>query len=86
VHYEEYCLIVALDGTAAHPEHTRERDHLRDNEVMERDGTRTIRYGWRSVTDLACESAAQTARLLRSGGWTGSPRRCGPGCRLTWHP
>lgn len=83
VHYREYRLIVELDGAAAHPEETRERDFLRDNEMLE-DGIRTVRYGWRSVAHMACESAGQTARLLRAGGWAGTPRRCGPACRLTW--
>ena len=44
--------------------------------------TRTLRYGWRSVSGHPCLVARQVVDLLRSGGWTGTPRRCGPGCAL----
>ncbi len=82
VRYLAYRLVVELDGQAAHPEDKREDDDLRDNELVLDEATRTLRYGWRSVTALPCETASQVARLLRSGGWPCTPRRCGPACRL----
>jgi hypothetical protein len=81
VGYRAWRLIVELDGQATHPADQRERDDLRDNEVAERQ-ERTLRYGWRSVTTRPCRTAGQVARLLRQGGWTGSPVRCGPDCGI----
>ena len=82
VRYLAYRTCVELDGAAAHPVDRRELDDLRDNDLLVSEGTRTLRYGWRSVTALACQSAGQVGRLLVLGGWQGSPTRCGPGCRL----
>jgi hypothetical protein len=84
VRYRCYRVVVELDGRAAHPEERRELDDIRDNELAETEGTRTLRYGWRSVTTLACRSAGQVGRVLRSGGWAGTPTRCGPECTLEW--
>ena len=83
VRYLAYRTVVELDGRAAHPAERRELDDWRDNELLVVEGTRTLRYGWRSVTDSACETAEQVVALLRSGGWTGATTRCGPGCRLS---
>jgi hypothetical protein len=55
---------------------------VRDNEVVAEDGTRTLRYGWRSVSGQPCAVAGQVVNVLRSGGWAGTPSRCGPGCAL----
>nr|MBA3251308.1 hypothetical protein [Geodermatophilaceae bacterium] len=92
VRYRRWRLVVELDGRAAHPEEERERDDLRDNEVALR-GERTLRYGWRSTTGMPCEVAAQAVRLLRAGGWSGTPVACRPGCpvgkrpqRRSWRP
>ena len=74
--------MVELDGRATHPGERREYDDMRDNELLTEDGTRTLRYGWRSTTTRTCETAEQVVQLLRQGGWDGTPRRCGPGCRL----
>jgi len=82
VRYVPYRLVVELDGRAAHPDDQRERDDIRDNSLVEDEGTRTLRYGWRSVASRSCETARQVSLLLTSGGWTGRPRRCGPACRL----
>ena len=82
VRYLRWRLVVELDGRAAHPQSQRERDHLRDNELMEAEGTRTLRYGWVSVTVHPCQTAGQVGRVLRSAGWTGRPTRCGPDCAL----
>jgi hypothetical protein len=80
VRYRLHRLVVELDGSAAHPVEARDRDDVRDNELVETEGTATLRYGWTAIADRACETAAQVARLLRQGGWAGTPRPCGPDC------
>ena len=82
VRYLAYRTCVELDGAAYHPGDRRELDDLRDNDLLVSEGTRTVRYGWRSVTALACETAGQVGHLLALGGWDGAPARCGPSCRL----
>lgn len=82
VDYPVYRLVVELDGRAAHPDDLREWDDLRDNEVLLESGRSTLRFGWRSVTVNTCASATQVQVLLRRGGWTGTPRRCGRTCTL----
>lgn len=79
--YEEYGLVVELDGAAAHPEERRHRDMARDNAVAV-DGGRSLRYGWHDVAGHACEAADQVAIVLHSAGWRGMPRACGPRCRI----
>ncbi len=71
VRYRRWRLVVELDGRAAHPEEDREHDDLRDNELVAQEGTRTLRYGWRSVVTRPCATAAQVAAVLGAGGWTG---------------
>lgn len=80
VRYRLWKLIVELDGRAAHPADERERDDLRDNAVLEDEGVKTLRYGWRTVVGDPCRTAAQVARLLEQAGWMGPLRRCGPNC------
>jgi hypothetical protein len=63
------------------PDDERFRDRARDN-VVTVSGRRTLRYGWREVTDDPCGVAAEVAAVLQDLGWTGSPRRCGPGCSI----
>ena len=80
--YEEYGLCVELDGNAAHPAEGRWRDTRRDNANLAQ-GARTLRYGWPDVTEHRCRTAAEIAAILRSQGWTGTLRRCGPSCTAT---
>jgi len=77
--YEEYGLCVEVDGGAAHPAEGRWRDTRRDNVNLVQ-GARTLRYGWPDVTEHRCRTAAEVAAALRRQGWTGTLRRCGPGC------
>jgi very-short-patch-repair endonuclease len=81
VRYERYRLIVELDGRAAHPGQERWRDIHRDN-ASAADGCITLRYSWSDVTQRACEVAAEVGRVLRSRGWTGQLRPCGPDCTV----
>jgi hypothetical protein len=82
VRYDRWSTVVELDGATYHPEELREQDQLRDNDVLVEDGARTVRYGWRTVTVTPCTAAAQVLTLVVQGGWTGTPRRCGPSCTL----
>lgn len=75
VFYEEYALVVELDGRTGHVGEGRLRDLHRDNVTTLR-GERSLRYGWRDVVDDGCLVARQVARALILGGWSGSLRRC----------
>jgi hypothetical protein len=79
--YAAWPLVIELDGREAHPDDERFRDRARDN-VVTVSGRRSLRYGWREVTDDPCGVAAEVAAVLQGLGWTGRPRRCGPGCRI----
>lgn len=80
VEYEDYGLVVELDGGLAHPEWDRRRDRRRDNITAERGGV-TVRYGWSDIADRPCETAEQIVRTLAWRGWPGRPHTCGePGC------
>ena len=83
--YEEYALCVELDGVAAHPEEGRWRDTHRDNANLVQ-GTDTLRYGWPDTTEHRCRTAAEIGAVLRSRGWTGTLRPCGPGCTAAPRP
>jgi very-short-patch-repair endonuclease len=76
--YEEYGLIVELDGRVAHPGDTRWADIRRDNAAAA-DGLTTLRYGWLPVAGSPCHVAAEVAKLLIARGYTGA-RPCSPGC------
>ena len=79
VEYELWGLVCELDGREAHPDDQRFRDRERDN-LVTASGRRTLRYGWREIVDDPCGVAAEVARVLRSQGWSGTPRRCCPTC------
>jgi Protein of unknown function (DUF559) len=79
VRYEEYGVIVELDGRGAHPEGERWRDIRRDN-VSAANGLITLRYSYADVMERPCEVADEVARTLRGRGYTGGIRRCGPSC------
>jgi very-short-patch-repair endonuclease len=77
--YQDYLLVVELDGAAAHPVAERWRDIRRDN-CLEVLGLRSLRYGWSDVTGRSCGVAAEVADVLAQRGWPGPVRRCSPGC------
>lgn len=80
VRYLDYGVVVELDGRATHPTEERDRDDIRDNELVEVEGTVTLRYGWLPVAGRACDTAGQLGRVLRSRGWRGTLTPCGPSC------
>jgi hypothetical protein len=85
VEYEDYRTRVELDGRIGHVEEGAFRDMDRDNATTI-DGLAGLRYGWAQVFGRPCATAAHVARVLRSSGWRGRLRRCGPTCQLPKPP
>lgn len=80
--YPTYDLDVELDGRLDHSAVAdRDRDLERDLETATT-GRRTVRLGWGQVYDRPCRTAAAIGRLLRLGGWEGSPTPCSPTCPI----
>jgi hypothetical protein len=77
--YQDYALVVELDGRLAHPVDSQWKDHARDNAAAV-DGMQTLRYGWTQVRREPCQVAVEVAMVLRKQGWRGRPRACSPGC------
>ena len=72
---------VELDGRLAHAGRV-DDDVWRDNAVRATTGDVTLRYRWRHVVATPCATAAQVATALTTGGWRGTPTRCGTTCTL----
>jgi hypothetical protein len=83
--YEQYRVVVELDGAFAHPEERRWADRERDNHAATL-RQQTLRFGWKHVRHHACYTAATTAIVLRNHGWRGSAKRCSEACTLTQRP
>ena len=75
VWYEDYALLVELDGRRGHEGAGAFRDMRRDNSATT-DGLATLRYGYRDVFGSPCEVAAQVAENLARRGWPGPFGRC----------
>jgi very-short-patch-repair endonuclease len=78
--YEEWGVVVELDGEAAHRQPL--RDRRRDNAAVV-GGRWPMRYGWPEVVTTACEVAQEMVTVFRRQGWSESPRGCAPSCSLT---
>jgi hypothetical protein len=80
--YQEYGVVVELDGVSTHPLENRWADRERDNHAaMLR--KQTLRFGWKHVRHQACGTAAMTAIVLRNHGWRAAPKPCSPDCAAT---
>lgn len=79
--YEEQRVLVELDGQLGHVGEGAFRDRSRDNGAL-LDGWVTLRFGWQDVTQRPCLVASDVARVLRTRGWRGRARSCGPRCQL----
>jgi hypothetical protein len=77
--YEDYGLIIELDGKQYHPDELKGRDQDRDNHTAATAGS-TLRYGWIDVTRNRCGSAAQVHAALRKRGYAGPCTPCSPTC------
>lgn len=74
VFYQEYGVVVELDGKLSHADRRRE-DTRRDNAAAAR-GLITLRYGWPDVTEGACATAVEVGETLGGRGWAGPLRTC----------
>ena len=81
VGYDEYGVLVELDGRAGHEGTGRFRDMKRDNAFAIR-GFTTLRYGWFDLTEQSCAVARQIAAILVSRGWPGLLQPCDRCSRL----
>ncbi len=77
--YEDYAVVVELDGRIAHPVDSQWKDQARDNAAVIA-GLQTLRYNWTQVRREPCQIAVEVAKVLRKQGWRGRPRACSPGC------
>lgn len=77
--YEDFGVIIELDGRLAHPNDKQWEDKERDNAAAE-DDQQSLRYGWRHVRVIPCETAVQVAAVLRGRGWEGRPGPCSKTC------
>jgi Transcriptional regulator, AbiEi antitoxin len=78
-YYDEYGLVVELDGKQYHDDEQRDDDRRRDNAATATTGS-TLRYGWADVTRTQCETAAQVYAALRKRGYTGKLKPCSATC------
>jgi hypothetical protein len=77
--YEQYGLIIELDGRRYHPGERRHLDQARDNDAIATGGS-TLRYGWDDVTRRQCAVAAQVHAALAKRGYTVPLKPCSPSC------
>lgn len=73
VYYEDFGLIIELDGRAFHDDDV---DAGRDNEHALNAGALTLRFTWRQVVQDPCSVARTVARALRQRGWEGGVTAC----------
>ena len=73
--YEEFAVVVELDGRLGHEGAGRFRDMERDNAAAVA-GELTLRFGWHDVADRSCVAAAQLGAVFARRGWDDVPRRC----------
>jgi hypothetical protein len=77
--YQEYGVVVELDGRLAHPPEAQWKDKSRDNAAAAA-GKQSLRYGWAQVRWQPCQTAVEVVKVLRLHGWDGSPRPCSLDC------
>jgi very-short-patch-repair endonuclease len=80
--YQEWGVIIELDGGQAHPEERRGPDRARDNQAAADGDGQTMRYGWKEVRYEACETTVLVVKLLWHRGWRDRPKPCSPGCAV----
>ncbi|UDY23164.1 type IV toxin-antitoxin system AbiEi family antitoxin domain-containing protein [Nocardioides sp. Kera G14] len=80
--YEEFGLVVELDGRLNHESWTAgNRDAGRDLADVAEGGT-VLRLRWTQVMVQSCETARLLARALWARGWRTVPTSCGPTCAI----
>ncbi len=76
--FEEWGVVVELDGRLGHDGKHAFRDHRRDNRNTSA-GWVTLRYGWDAVVADPCAVHREIVGVLRQAGWHGVVQRC-PRC------
>src|SRR5215469_9446220 len=79
--FEQWRVIIELDGKKAHPDEKRGVDKARDNAAAAEDGSQTLRYGWTDVRYEACETTVQVVKVLWQRGWRERPGHARPRAR-----
>ncbi|NNM46376.1 type IV toxin-antitoxin system AbiEi family antitoxin [Knoellia koreensis] len=81
--YDRYRLVLEVDGRLGHETwRDRVRDGRRDRSQLGQDRV-TTRVFFADVAITPCQTAYDVAAILRSRGWTGTPRACRrPGCMI----
>jgi hypothetical protein len=74
-YYEEFGVLVELDGRRGHEGADRFRDMRRDNAAV-REALVTLRYGFGDVAGRPCAVAGELAEVLTVRGWTGILTPC----------
>lgn len=83
VEYDEFGLVVELDGRAAHAGwEASGRDTERDLDDLA-SGREVVRLRHPQVLGRPCRTALRIAEILARRGWRGEPTRCGPGCAIS---
>lgn len=77
--YAPWALVVELDGRSHDAWEAEGRDADRDLDDAA-SGTLTVRLRWRQVFGTPCATAKRLEAVLRSRGWQGHARPCGPAC------
>lgn len=74
--YEEFGLIVEVDGRLGHEGWDgRRRDGRRDRSAAA-SGRLTVRVFWDEIVNAPCQLAIEAGELLMRRGWPGAPRAC----------
>jgi hypothetical protein len=79
--YQEYGLIIELDGELGHTGAAVRADNARDRAATI-SGKQTMRYGWREVTETPCVVAVEVGQVLSARGWANAPLPCGIYCTV----
>ena len=80
VEYEEWDLVVEVDGRLGHDGwRARQRDGRRDRKAAAT-GRLTVRCHWPDLVPTGCELAVDVGDILVTRGWTGRVVPCGDGC------
>ncbi len=83
--YDEYRVLIELDGRAGHISSASAfRDLRRDNAHAQGEWL-TLRYGAGDVRGRPCDVALQAGAVLQTRGWRGTLRPC-PACRGRFNP
>jgi len=82
VWYEEYGVIIELDGRAYHDGVAAWNDLDRDNQHRLK-AQLTLRYAWTPVAVAPCRVMREVVTALHQRGWPGHPHPC-PQCAARW--